>query len=69
MCSFYDNIPTSKENFISRRFIAMKKSKKKIEKAVAKLAYISAKNSANSTCYAWFGQPKMPSIVKKMRKF
>ncbi len=47
----------------------MKNSKKKIGNAVAKLAYASAKQSANSTCIAFFGQPKMPKQVKKLRKF
>lgn len=47
----------------------MKKSNKKLENAVAKLAYETAKHSANSTCYAFFGQTKLPKKVKKLRKF
>lgn len=47
----------------------MKKENRKIENAVAKLAYASAKHSANSTCHMFFGQSKLPEQVKKMRKF
>ena len=47
----------------------MKKGNAKIENAVAKIAYATANRSANSTCYAFFGQTKLPEKVKKMRKF
>jgi cyclic lactone autoinducer peptide len=41
----------------------------KLESVVAKLAYESAKHSANSTCHMFFGQTKLPEKVKKLRKF
>ena len=47
----------------------MKKEKRKIENAAAKLAYASAKHSANSACRYFFGQSKLPDQVKKLRKF
>lgn len=47
----------------------MKNDKKCLSKVIAKLAYYSAKHSANSTCYAWFGQSKLPNKVKQLRKF
>lgn len=47
----------------------MKKANKVIGNAAAKLAYNSAKHSANSSCAAFFGQPKLPNKVKKLRKF
>jgi cyclic lactone autoinducer peptide len=47
----------------------MKKENKRIENVVAKLAYNSAKHSANSSCAFWFEQSKLPSQVKKLRKF
>ncbi|MBR2431042.1 cyclic lactone autoinducer peptide [bacterium] len=47
----------------------MKKANKVIANATAKLAYNSAKHSANSACAAFFGQAKLPEKVKKMRKF
>lgn len=40
-----------------------------LESVVAKLAYESAKHSANSTCHMFFGQTKLPEKVKKLRKF
>ena len=36
---------------------------------VAKIAYKSAKRSANTTCFGPFGQPKLPEKVKKLRNF
>ncbi|MCH5297913.1 MAG: cyclic lactone autoinducer peptide [Ruminococcus sp.] len=47
----------------------MKKVNRAIENAAAKLAYNSAKHSANSSCAFWFGQTKLPCKVKKLRKF
>ena len=47
----------------------MIKEKRKIENVAAKLAYATAKHSANSTCHMFFGQTKLPDKVKKMRKF
>ena len=47
----------------------MSKSKKMLEKAVAKVAYASAKKSANSACQYFFGQSKLPEKVKELRKF
>lgn len=47
----------------------MKKINKAIGNAAAKLAYNSAKHSANSSCNFWFSQSKLPEAVKKLRKF
>ncbi len=47
----------------------MKKANKVIENAAAKLAYGSAKHSANSACHFIFGQTKLPDKVKQLRKF
>lgn len=47
----------------------MEKVNKVIEHAAAKLAYNSAKHSANSSCNLWFSQSKLPKAVKKLRKF
>jgi cyclic lactone autoinducer peptide len=53
---------------MKRRNDNMKNDKKCLSKVIAKLAYYSAKHSANSTCYAWFGQSKLPNKVKQLRK-
>lgn len=47
----------------------MKKINKTIENTAARIAYNSAKRSANTTCMSWFGQSKLPETVKKLRKF
>ncbi len=36
---------------------------------IAKVAYKSAKRSANTTCFGPFGQSKLPDKVKKLRNF
>ena len=47
--------------------VRMKKNK--IEKIVANVAYETSKKSANSMCAFFFHQPKLPTEVKKLRKF
>ena len=39
-----------------------------IAKAIATIAKKSAEKNVNSTCMAFFYQPKIPSSVKKLRK-
>lgn len=62
------NISVPKK-LMERGMILMQKSNKLLGKAIAKLAYASAKKSANSTCQYFFGQPKLPEKVKELRKF
>lgn len=45
------------------------KTKNTIKKTIANIALTNAKHAANSTCFAFFGQTKMPENVKKLRKF
>ena len=45
------------------------KTKNTVSKAIANIALANAKHAANSTCFAFFGQKKMPDNVKKLRKF
>lgn len=45
------------------------KAKNILGKAAANLALTNAKHAANSTCFAFFGQKKMPENVKKLRNF
>ena len=47
----------------------MKSKKVSLAELVAKIAYKSAKRSANTTCFGPFGQPKLPEKVKKLRNF
>lgn len=47
----------------------MQKSSKLLEKTIAKVAYATAKKSANSACQYFFGQSKLPEKVKELRKF
>ncbi len=47
----------------------MEKINKVIEHAAAKLAYNSAKHTANLSCNFCFSQSKLPEAVKKLRKF
>ncbi len=42
---------------------------KKVEKAIAAMAKISAGVEANTACACWTYQPKEPQNVKKLRKF
>jgi cyclic lactone autoinducer peptide len=42
---------------------------KVFDAAIAKLAYMSAKQSANSACHFFYHQPKLPEKVKELRKF
>ncbi len=42
---------------------------KKMEKAIAKVAKMSASVEANTACPCWNYQPKEPQDVKKLRKF
>lgn len=43
--------------------------KSSILKSIAKIAFYSAKQSANSTCTAYHFQDKLPETVKNLRKF
>lgn len=45
------------------------KAKNTVKKTIASIALSNAKHAANSTCFAFFGQTKMPKSVKKLRKF
>lgn len=48
----------------------MRKNKEtKVENLVAKAAKSVASKGANSACYYFFHQPKMPEKVKELRKF
>lgn len=42
---------------------------KKMEKAIAKMAKMSASVEANTACPCWNYQPEEPQNVKKLRKF
>ncbi|MBD5465020.1 MAG: cyclic lactone autoinducer peptide [Lachnospiraceae bacterium] len=42
---------------------------RKMEKAIAKMAKMSASVEANTACPCWNYQPKEPQNVKKLRKF
>lgn len=52
-----------------REEIIMKKGKKIILKEMANWAYTTAKKEANSVCYGFFCQPKLPEKVKSLRKW
>ena len=47
----------------------MTNKKVSLAELVAKIAYKSAKRSANTTCFGPFGQSKLPEKVKKLRNF
>lgn len=43
--------------------------KSSILKNIAKIAFYSAKQNANTTCTAYHYQDKLPEMVKNLRKF
>lgn len=47
----------------------MKKEIKTVDKIIGTVALASAKSNVNATCSWFFHQPKVPSSVKKLRKF
>lgn len=46
-----------------------KKTENKMGSLIAKTAKSVASKGANSACYFFFHQPKMPAKVKELRKF
>jgi len=45
------------------------KNKKKANELFAKLALKATATTANSACFIWTYQPKLPEKAKKLRKF
>lgn len=43
--------------------------KEKVLQNVAKIAYHSAEQNANTSCVFWHYQPQLPEAVKKLRRF
>jgi AgrD protein len=44
-------------------------AKEQLLKSIAKVAYLTAQENANTACVYWHYQPQLPDAVKKLRKF